>query len=215
MRRLLVFVGLVTLAALVTPRAHSATTLAPDALRDFQLVSANTGWVWLAHDLFCTRDDGQTWTRITPLHSSTARILAVHFLDARDGWVLFIEPNATFTLARTRDGGTTWQIQPLALFAPNDPNALVHTAHFHFLDAQTGWLAFERATSSNFSAGVLFHTTDGGATWHARTLPMGAPVVFADAMRGWTAGGATGDALYRTTDGGFMWSPDPLADSLR
>lgn len=215
MRRLLVFVGFVALAALVAPRAYSATTLAPDDLHDFQLVSANAGWVWLANDLFWTHDDGRTWTRITPPHSSTARILAVHFLDARDGWVLFIESNATFTLARTRDGCATWQTQSLALFASNDPNALVHTAHFHFLDAQTGWLAFARATSSNFSAGALFHTTDGGATWHARALPIGAPVVFADAMRGWTAGGATGDALYRTTDGGFTWSPDPFTNLLR
>jgi len=207
--------GLVALALLLAPRAHSATTLAPDDLHDYQLLSPEVGWVWLAQDIFWTRDSGQTWMRITPPHAATAHLHAVHFLDAQHGWVLFTNLNATFTLARTRDGGTTWQTQSLALFAPNDPNALAHAAHLHFLDAQTGWLVLSRATSSNFSVGTLFQTTDGGTTWHTRTIPIGAPVVFADANRGWTAGGATGDALYRTTDGGLTWSPEPLADALR
>jgi photosystem II stability/assembly factor-like uncharacterized protein len=135
-------------------------------------------------------------------------------LDAQHGWLLLTNTDgagfSTFAVARTLDGGQTWQTIPLSLFQPGDPNSLVETIYLHFIDSSTGWLVIKRATSSNFSAGALFKTTDGGQTWSQLTLPIGEPVYFVTSEVGWIAGGAAGDALYQTQDGGRSWSRQSL-----
>jgi hypothetical protein len=135
-------------------------------------------------------------------------------LDAQHGWLLLNNTDeagfSTFAVARTLDGGHTWQTIPLPLFQPGDPNSLVEAAYLHFIDPHTGWLVIKRATSPNFSVGALFKTSDGGQTWTQLTLPIGEPVYFITGEVGWAAGGAAGDALYQTQDGGLTWSRQSL-----
>lgn len=172
---------------------HAAATPQPADIREFHLLSAEGGWLWLNQRLYWTDDGGQRWRDITPLGQAQA-ISAVFFLDIQHGWQLLSESASTdlpsYALARTANGGRTWQTQSLALLQPDDPDALSHTAYLHFVNAQTGWLVVKRATSNAFSAGALFKTTDGGISWTRLSIPIGEPVYFVNEQVGWTAGGA-------------------------
>jgi photosystem II stability/assembly factor-like uncharacterized protein len=193
------------------------TLLQPAGLEDFDLLSPHEGWILLDQRLYWTDTGGADWTDVTPSYLRNQIIAEVTFLDAQHGRLVLIGVDdagfPTYTFVRTDDGGMVWDIVPLDLFPPGDPGAFAGDVHLHFLDAHTGWLVVERATSTNFSTGALFHTDDGGRTWTERTIPIGAPVTFVTPEVGWTAGGAAGDELHRTTDGGRTWRLQSLGAS--
>jgi photosystem II stability/assembly factor-like uncharacterized protein len=80
-------------------------------------------------------------------------------------------------------------------------------AYISFLDQKRGWVVWRSATSTQFSAGVLFRTSDGGATWQKLHIPLGEPVAFANEKDGVVAGGPAGDKAFATHDGGMTWEP--------
>jgi photosystem II stability/assembly factor-like uncharacterized protein len=65
-------------------------------------------------------------------------------------------------------------------------------------------------TSSAFSKGDLYRTTDGGQTWKKLATPFGDGVRFLSLTAGWTAGGPGGNELYSTTDGGQTWRKEDM-----
>jgi photosystem II stability/assembly factor-like uncharacterized protein len=111
---------------------------------------------------------------------------------------------------RTSNGGELWDSTPLPLL-PEEAYSIA-AAYPYFLDDKTGWIALKLQSGSNFSLGRLFATQDGGSTWEERSLPLGEPVRFIDASRGFVAGGPAGDELYRTQDGGITWEAQALPD---
>jgi len=180
-------------------------------LRDFQPLTAETGWVWLDDDLYRTTDAGRNWTLITP-PTAGMELSAVSFADALLGWAILTQLEAgevmRYALAHTTDGGQTWQTHSLALFEPHEVEALAGAVYVQFINERTGWLVVKRATSRNFNLGVLFRTDDGGATWERLSLPIGEPVHFTDEQVGVLAGDVMGDDAhlsYRTDDGGETW----------
>lgn len=183
-------------------------------IQGFHLISAEEGWLLMDQRLYWTKTGGQNWEDITPSIPGRFVIRAVSFLDTQSGWLVLTESEeggfVTYTLARTSNGGNSWQTTPLSLFEPGDVSSLASAIYLYLLDSQTGWLVVQRATSSNFSVGALFKTTDGGQTWTRLTLPIGEPVYFVTSEIGWTAGGASGEELYRTQDGGLTWSPQMI-----
>jgi photosystem II stability/assembly factor-like uncharacterized protein len=208
---LLFFQTLFSLAPAVGARAQVQP--AQIELAGFHLISATEGWLRLGQHLYWTRDSGQSWAEITPSNLGRLAIQAVWFVDTQTGWLVLTQLEAgavAYTLARTSDSGATWHVTPLSLFAPGDPDALAETIYLRFIDAQIGWLVIKRATSSNFSLGVLFKTTDGGQTWTKLALPIGEPVYFVTPELGWLAGGPASDQLYRTQDGGQSWQAQPV-----
>src|SRR5262245_49404873 len=99
-------------------------------LEDFQLVEADggsaagAGWAVVGQQLFWTADGGRHWRDITPLGQRDAEIRAASFSNSQNGWVVATTPRASgtvdYSLARTTNGGQTWQAAPLALFAADD-----------------------------------------------------------------------------------------------
>jgi photosystem II stability/assembly factor-like uncharacterized protein len=90
----------------------------------------------------------------------------------------------------------------------------------HFVDAADGWAVGD--------AGIILHTTDGGATWTPQTSGSADDlygVSFVDAQHGWVVGGVIGaigameptssGVVLATVDGGLHWiqqtEPDPAA----
>lgn len=185
----------------VNIRATSDSTATFPLIQDMQLLNPTEGWVLQDGRLLKTDDNGAHWTDITP---PGAAVRAAFFLNPDEGWSAVLSEQGAVSLFHTPDGGQTWQ--PAGTLPANFPDGTGRIT-LHFVDRQTGWVAVTRPSSSNFSLGALFHTTDGGQTWEELTLPIGAPVYFADAQRGWTAGGAAGNELYATRDGGRAWTP--------
>jgi photosystem II stability/assembly factor-like uncharacterized protein len=119
-------------------------------------------------------------------------------LDLNNGWAV-----TDTGLVRTADGGSTWyNATPGGLNgAPASP---------FFLDDRTGWLA---AGANDPATGILYHTSDGGATWSSTAVPFGGGSLhFIDPMHGWEMVGLNAGmsheavAIFRTSDGGVTWS---------
>jgi hypothetical protein len=177
-------------------------------IKDMALVSPDHGWVLEQERLLWTSDGGRNWRDITPISEGDGQILSVIFLNHQLGWLLYQSNlavgQADIALLTTIDAGVTWQ--EIILQDLTGGNALpIGAANLDFIDSHSGWISIELQSSSNFSLGRLFATQDGGFTWQERTIPLGEPVRFIDAKRGWTAGGPSGDQLYRTVDGGETW----------
>ncbi len=122
---------------------------------------------------------------------------------------------------------------------PHGAQDLPLVSSVDFLNADDGWLVLQAPHGMGSSPGVLFRTSDGGATWHAvsrtpimnvareapPTLPVAGQVEFRSPEDGWLVGGqvATGPhALYATKNGGATWHlmalptypPGALSDSV-
>src|SRR5687767_3408228 len=123
-------------------------------LRQFDLLTANEGWILLGQQLFRTSDAGRTWKEISPSLSADASIQDVEFIESRTGWTLWTMPDlqsgASFHLGHTRDGGKTWTTRPLALFESGEIGSYLEKAEMGWFDTQTGWIAVKQASGSNF-----------------------------------------------------------------
>jgi len=114
---------------------------------------------------FTTKDGGASWQAapvpVSPLGGTLVRA------GGQTVWSL------TSPLARSKDGGVTWQ--------PAGPSNLNGSpTGMAFADAQHGWLIT--------SAGSVLHTIDGGDSWTAQPVGTNVPlqgIVAADAMTAW------------------------------
>ena len=181
----------------------------PIHLQEFDLVSQTSGWILLNERLFWTTDSGRTWDEIGPSVPQAATVQDVDFIDFDNGWLLWMTINddgsSRFTLTHTTDHGATWTSETLPLFEMGDVSAYSDEAGMGWLDAQNGWIRVKQSSSSNFSLGTLFTTSDGGNTWARSPLPVADQVTFSDFQTGWAVGGPTGAQVFKTQDGGGMW----------
>jgi photosystem II stability/assembly factor-like uncharacterized protein len=198
-----------------TTSAAAPTIAGRGDLLAFQLVAPGSGWALMGQQLFWTNDGGPTWRDITPPALGGAEIRAASFADTQHGWVVATAPAAngglSYTLARTADGGQTWQTAPLALFAAGDVARVAGAVFLQFIDTNTGWLIVKQATSMAFDLGTLFRTDDGGGHWARLSLPEGEPVHFTNAQDGVL--GSSASLQYATHDGGQTWLELPTVPS--
>jgi len=202
-------VFLVFLLLLVfTANAKEYTTyIKENSIHDFQLVTKNDGWILTNNHLYFTGDNGKAWSDITP-DLENAAIRAVEFISPHEGWAILTthgEEGISYALAKTIDGGISWNKKRLSLFTSDSVGAFSSSVYLNFIDTQTGWLVIRQVSGSNFNIGTLFKTEDGGATWIELNIPIAEPVYFITENIGWVAGGVIGNELYRTEDGGQSW----------
>lgn len=206
------------------PTESATTTPAPSptvegSVRAMQPITASDGWVLNDEGLWFTTDGGRSWADVTPDGVGTALtrtglpanyVSAVTFIDAERGWLSFrgqedAMDGFDLMIDVTVDGGQSWRTVRIADASTN--SGLSPASHIHFLDPDHGWIVWIATTSSNFSGGVLYRTTDGGDTWEKLTIPLGEPVSFANENDGFVVGGAGGGNAFVTHDGGESWQP--------
>lgn len=175
------------------PEARPGEPAGRAAVGFFQ--DAQTAWVtYFGRDIapdraalvWRTTDGGATWQPSAPLDLSDVEFFAtsdLHFADPDHGWLLThvgAGMNHDYVVMfATADGGQTWTrvVDPFS-FADDTLQMSCLKTGLGFLDAATGWVTGD---CQAVAPGVfLQHTTDGGRTWAAVTLP--APEALPDAF---------------------------------
>jgi photosystem II stability/assembly factor-like uncharacterized protein len=185
---------------LVTPTVND--------LRSVCFVDSMTGWIaGKLGTIIKTTDGGQSWTL---QHANpNADVVQIVMLNGRIGWTIspFYRLDSVSTIGtfihKTTNGGTDWAQTIL-------PNQLLQS--IAFVDSANG--------SAGGFLGVLFKTSDGGASWIDVT-PDSTPrwsvlkIRYQTPQLGLAVGGRFdhGGMILRTRDGGWTWTRDNLTAS--
>jgi hypothetical protein len=212
MKRLFTFVAVacgvvLSAAACGRPGATDATgggggTVITSAPVDAALVTPRFGWVLTADQVLLTDDGGGTF-RASPVALPPNSARAAYFRDAQHGWVAATD-GETVTVARTADGGRTWQS------AVTKASEEIGRLEVGFGDALRGALLAQVRTGGALSRAEMFTTADGGATWTAGSAPVAGHLRVDPDGRIWLAGGVLGDELYTSNDQARTWSRPAL-----
>lgn len=170
----------------------------------------------------------QTWvSQGTGFTSESRGLLDIQVLNATTVWALAFDgappvPPATETeniqeFTRTIDGGEEWTPGII-----NVGNPLYTINNISAVNATTAWVSaidpsVDGETDPNDGTGVVYKTSDGGATWEQQ-IPEGFQIPGSSFLNGVhffdeNVGIAYGDPvgsdfeIYRTTDGGENWTP--------
>jgi photosystem II stability/assembly factor-like uncharacterized protein len=109
------------------------------------------------------------------------------------------------TVARTSDGGNTWQYAKIATGEP------IGSLSVGFGTEAVGGLLARVQTSNAFSRGFFFATADGGRSWNAAgEAPVAGQIAVEPDGRVWLAGGVIPDRLYTSKDQGQSWTAPSL-----
>ncbi|WP_334071193.1 WD40/YVTN/BNR-like repeat-containing protein [Paenibacillus sp. A14] len=196
-------------------------------LTDFKLMSDTAGLAWGSTRselrLYTTRDNGKTWTNISP--SSSIQFpnnpqygKDLFFKDLDHGWVVRDSLGSGEAIVlRTTNGGGTWKMTSL-------PKA-DDVSSIYFVNEQRGWILTVGDGADSIEAKAVYTTANGGATWEKimstpllptdtsaanHTLPkLGKPdgMMFTDQKNGYATLIEDGaPTLYVTVDGGHRWT---------
>ena len=134
---------------------------------------------------------------------SSPTLIHIAFLDANNGWG--ISANDGGSILRTVDGGTTWLNA-----TPPGVTGIGYSTNLSMLDVNTVWVLVPNV---DFFTGMLYHTSDGGASWTSGMVPFGgASLQFLDASTGralanrGAGAGSNAVEMYQTSDGGATWT---------
>ncbi len=162
-------------------------------------------------------DGGSTWF-VTNLTTAGVMggLMDVYFMNTNLGFTvgmdtnLFAAPPYFGSIARTTNGGVSWQVVA---------SAHVTNSYFWKMSWPTtnvGYVSLQQ--NNSYSSFVFYKTTDGGQTWVSNGIPLsaiGSPssfelqgVGFVSTNEGWLGGGALSPPynFIHTTDGGLTWT---------
>ncbi|WP_410511087.1 hypothetical protein PaeBR_13310 [Paenibacillus sp. BR2-3] len=137
-------------------------------LTDFELLSESEGIAWGVTKnslrIYITRDNGKTWTNISPssniqFSSNPVYGKDIFFTDPSNGWIVRGSYGMTETIVlRTQDGGLNWKVSSL-----EDGNPI---SSIFFVSPQRGWLMTSWNSTSYKESKAMYSTVNGGATWN-------------------------------------------------
>ena len=158
--------------------------------------SAVAGWaVGKQGTILYSADGGETWTaQVTPTEVASLDLTGVSFVDAQHGWAIGTDMSTGESYVVRTTNGVDWNLV--------DVIGGSYLFNCDFVDLQNGW-----ATGMS---GVVWHTSDGGATWMPQTLP-GTDlytkiygVEFVNGTAGWTV--SNQGKVYVTSNAGATWT---------
>ncbi|HZO11825.1 MAG TPA: hypothetical protein VFB62_01150 [Polyangiaceae bacterium] len=155
--------------------------------------------------LLTSSDGGTTWTSVD-LGQWLTMAIDVHFRTPTEGIVAGMGTSSRCTIARTTDGGATFE----QVFESQTPGSLCWKLSFPSTDI--GYVAVQDTAGG---PGTFGKTTDGGATWQELPLPINESygsigVGFVTDDIGWMASEDATLPVYRTFDGGMTWEVEPV-----
>ena len=186
-----------------TPTTTTGQTAGPltSAPLDAGLVTPGFGYVLTADQVVLTTDGGASFHAVkTGLPRGLHR--TAFFSDAQHGWVASTA-GQTVSIARTADGGSTWQDTTHVL-----PNQLT-SVDVSFNGTTRGAVMARTQTGGSFSKATVLSTSDGGATWTLNTAPVAGTVSVDVDGRIWLAG-VLGGPLFFSTDQAKSWTKPAL-----
>ena len=161
------------------------------------ILSNGDGWALTTIGLELTTDGGQSFKHVqTPTLYSRIQGVAWNGSNLVIAWVT----GGQVDVAYSPDQGATWVTEPsLPTQIPAGSIDLVTQNGLPI-----GMLVTEES-SSNFSYGAWFKTTDNGRTWSEYSAPSGGTVTIAGGSL-WLVGGPTSGLLFQSSDNGTSWS---------
>lgn len=179
----------------VTLLASSGDTF-PTPPRD-GITLNGSGWALTTGGLEITTDGGASFVQVrTPVQANTIGDVAVSRTSIMlAGWKNF----APWVLV-SNDDGETWTTATLPEGSGNAGGVSLVTN-----DGNVVGMLVTEVTSSNFSAGEWYATSDGGRSWTYHAAPSGGTVTFSKGKL-WLVGGPVSNRLYESSDGGKSWS---------
>jgi photosystem II stability/assembly factor-like uncharacterized protein len=192
---------------------------------DAALLAPGVGYAMNGGAFYWTSDGGHSWRVFEPafLHDqdvidkvddvayagpgrvwlALSNVIGSHFVGGSDRYA---------TIARTTDGGRSWQAD-----APSGCGPHCGEFYLSFLDRTTGF-ALAGVNTVNSRPEAVYATTDAGASWtRVAKAPFAGPIDFPTPQSGWAVSDPSswtgpeldtpvgGGLLYRTTDGGRTW----------
>ncbi len=148
----------------------------------------------------------------------------LHMINAMIGWAISwdITGSSTYTILKTTDGGRHWKTMLQCLPTQDLGKGFIKGCSTDFHSASVATVVQPEYESKTRTSRIrIFHTSDGGQTWHSSVInarDLETPAVFVDSLHGWVLatdhfpGPDPGSAyiggqiaLYRTGDGGKTW----------
>lgn len=177
-----------------------------------------------AHFAYST-NGGTNWS-VTNLTAAgiMGGIMDVYFKDPQVGFVvgmdtnLFTAPPYYGSIARTTNGGLTWQVLVTTSVASS------YFWKMSWPSTNIGYVSLQQNVSGHDTV-IYYKTTDGGATWVSNGIPIasiGGPsfglqgIGFVSETEGWMGGSASVAAPYNfihTTNGGATWTAEGYSDT--
>ena len=192
---------------------------APYGVQEMAFVSPRVGFVagnpaavhYNPTIMYRTTDGGRSWKPVWTCQAKVSlggvtknigcEIADIQFPSPKVGWAVAAAGCSIRghcgpppMLAKTTDGGETWQIMTGPGVAEQD-----FIEGIFFLDENTGY--------ARLGSEKLHLTTDGGRTWRGIVASPGEAIQFADPMVGWGVELGWSELRFAyTTDGGKRWS---------
>ncbi|HUZ40834.1 MAG TPA: sialidase family protein [Acidimicrobiales bacterium] len=179
----------------VTLMASSSNSF-PTPPRD-EVSSNGSGWALTTKGLEITSNGGASFALVsTPVPVNTIGDVAAGGSSiVLAGWKDFAP-----WVQYSSDNGATWTTATLPAGSGNAGGVRLVTEN----GTVVGMLVTD-VTSSNFSAGEWYATSDGGRTWTYDAAPSGGTVTSSNGKL-WLVGGPQSNLLYKSTDAGSSWS---------
>lgn len=171
--------------------------------------------------IYHSNDAGVHWQQISASGSggiaNSGFKSGISFLNSQTGYATTRSTTGLPTdpgLYVTRDGGKTWQKQPLSFPRGMENIVQIGTTPPVFV-GNSGFLPVYITTQDNHHFLNLYYTEDGGTHWMPRgNADLDARTVFVlDSSHAWASDGQNGK-LYRTQDGGVSWNATDQAPGI-
>jgi photosystem II stability/assembly factor-like uncharacterized protein len=180
-------------------------------------------------DIFTTPDNGETWLAVASndtrqrlkanLLLSASSHVAIQAVDNHTCWVTGSTENTeSIALARTQDGGNSWQNVKLTLPAGIGHIKEVMTLQPSFFADNTVLLPVVFSMGDTGETQLYLYTSnDGGSRWqHGNMVTVSTEDVirlsFVNAQTGWVIGSQA--KLWQTTNGGLQWASQAIPNHV-